>query len=355
MTQTIADYVASLRLRPDLASLKKADRFFSLLESKIARYTKKINKNGSILGVGQTVKGITALQKAEDKRTKASIKNSDLYANAQVKAYNKELAAIQRKARFEHKELKDKKLYLKRLAITQAKAASKVEKAVRYYNPPVQKAVKPVKNYGKSSDLMNSHISAFRQNQATLRQQLIEDKKLAAQIRADNRKQTAMDKMHGQALYMNRMYEQRRNSSPTKPVGAFAAGSYRNIGTLAGAGIAGFGLNSLNRVSQRLEMLPISMEAVAGSAEAAAEQLKFLEELGKRVGATRLELVPEYTKFFASAKGTKLENSSQMIFSNLTSYGKVMGLDQEEMKGSFRALTQMISKQQIYAEELKGQ
>jgi hypothetical protein len=202
---------------------------------------------------------------------------------------------------------------------------------------------------------MNSHISAFRQNQATLRQQLIEDKKLAAQIRADNRKQTAMDKMHGQALYMNRMYEQRRNSSPTKPVGAFAAGSYRNIGTLAGAGIAGFGLNSLNRVSQRLEMLPISMEAVAGSAEAAAEQLKFLEELGKRVGATRLELVPEYTKFFASAKGTKLENSSQMIFSNLTSYGKVMGLDQEEMKGSFRALTQMISKQQIYAEELKGQ
>lgn len=302
MAQTIADYVASLRLAPDVSSLKKADKFFSELEGKIARYTKKINKSGSLLGVGQTVKGITDLQKAEDRRTKASVTNVDKLAAAQVRAHNKELQALQKKERLL-----------------------------------------------KSSSLMNSHIPAFRQNQAAVRQQLIEDKKAAAQIRADNRKQTAMDRMHGQGLYMNRMYNQRQSAMNNRPVAAYAAGSYRNLGTLAGAGVAGFGLSSLNKVTQRLEMLPISMEAVAGSAEAAATQLKFLEELGKRVGATRLELVPEYTKFFASARGTKLEDSAQMIFANMTSYGKVMGLDQEEMKGSFRALTQMVSKQQIMA------
>jgi len=308
MTQTIADYVASLRLRPDLASLKKADRFFSLLESKIARYTKKINKNGSILGVGQTVKGITDLQRAEDKRTKASIGNIDKLANAQVRAYNKELQALQKKQRLT-----------------------------------------------KSSDLMNSHIPAFRQNQATLRKQLIEDKKLAAQIRADNRKQTAMDKMHGQALYMNRMYEQRRNSSPTKPVGAFAAGSYRNIGTLAGAGIAGFGLNSLNRAVRELEMLPVALEAVTGSSQRAAKELEYLNTLGNEIGATTRAIAPSYTKFLASAIGSPLEGQAQTTFRSTLRYSKIVGMDKEALKGTLRAITQIANKQKMMAEEVTGQ
>lgn len=269
MATTIADYVASLRLKPDLKSLNTADRFFKLLDSKVARYSKKINKSGNLLGVGNTVKGVQEVERAEAKRSKSNIANTAREADAHIKAYERRIKA--------ENQLERLRMANERLKLSQA-AGSRAAERHAYWR-----------------------------------------------------------------------------SNVNRPIAAQSAGSYRNLTTLGGAGIAGFGLSSLNKVTQRLEMLPISMEAVAGSAEEAAKQLQFLEELGKRVGATRLELVPEYTKFYASARGTKLEGEAQTIFSSLTSYGKVMGLDQEEMKGSFRALTQMISKQQIYAEELKGQ
>lgn len=125
---------------------------------------------------------------------------------------------------------------------------------------------------------------------------------------------------------------------------------------LAGGGIlSGFGLRALNTTLQELQMLPVALESVTGSAAEAKSQLAFLNRLGNEVGATRKELAPEYTKFFASAQGTALEKYTQSGYRSLTRYGKVMGLDQEAMKGTFKSITQMVSKQQIMAEELKGQ
>jgi hypothetical protein len=121
---------------------------------------------------------------------------------------------------------------------------------------------------------------------------------------------------------------------------------------MAGAGLAGFGFGSLSNTLQKLELLPVSLEAVTGSAEAAAKELEFLSKLGREIGATQLELAPEYTKMLASAFGTPLEKEIQNIFSSLTVYGKVMGLDQEAMKGTFKSISQMIGKQQIMASSL---
>lgn len=124
---------------------------------------------------------------------------------------------------------------------------------------------------------------------------------------------------------------------------------------VAGAAVAGFGIEALDDTLQKLQLLPVALEAVTGSATKAAEQLDFISKLGHNIGATRLELAPEYTKMLASAMGTSMEKDMPRIFSALTVYGKVMGLDQEEMRGSSKAVTQMINKQQIMAEELKGQ
>lgn len=128
-----------------------------------------------------------------------------------------------------------------------------------------------------------------------------------------------------------------------------------SIGTIAGATVGGFGLSGLNKRIQELELLPVSMESVTGSKAEASKQMAFLRRLGAEVGATQRELSPDYTKFFASAQGTALEPFAQSGFRSLTRYGKVMGLDQESMKGTFKAVTQMVNKQQIMAEELKGQ
>lgn len=149
------------------------------------------------------------------------------------------------------------------------------------------------------------------------------------------------------------------SSSPTNNRTSYsghgAVSGIRAAGTIAGFTAGGFGLSALNTKLQKLEMLPVSMEAVTGDKAKADQQLAFLNRLGHEVGSTRMELAPDYTKFFASAAGTPLEAHAQSGFRSLTRYGKVMGLDQEEMKGSFKAVTQMVNKQQIMAEELKGQ
>lgn len=110
-----------------------------------------------------------------------------------------------------------------------------------------------------------------------------------------------------------------------------------SIRNLTGVGLAGFGIGKLNERIQQLELLPVSMEAVTGNKTEANRQLAFIRSLGAEVGATRLELAPDYTKFLASAQGTKLEPFAQSGFRSLTRYGKVMGLDSESMKGTFKA------------------
>lgn len=373
MSQTIADYVASLRLSPDIASLKKADRFFGILESKVARHSKKINQAGNLLGVGNTVKGVKALEKAEAERVKKSIKGTDAAANAHVKAYQKEFKALERKAHFENKERNAQINHLRKLAIAEKKLAAerskaglRAEKGVRYYIPPTPKQVKSkptsaslhsshaqlyraLQNQPKSkptaSSLMNSHVQQFRflQNQKEAQAKAEKSTKYFDPTSA-NRTAERFGMQQGRyamAQEKHAYWQQQRASAGGRTVGVAGVGG--GLGALATAGVAGFGLSALNQVSQRLELLPVGLEAVTGSAEKAAVHLKFLEKLGRDVGATRLELVPEYTKMLASAIDTPLEQEMPKIFTSITRYGKVMGLDQESMKGTFKSVTQMIN------------
>ena len=76
---------------------------------------------------------------------------------------------------------------------------------------------------------------------------------------------------------------------------------------------------------------------------------QYLNNLGTRLGMTTRQLQPSFTQYLANAQGTALEPSLMRDFESFTQYGAVMGLSPEEMKGSLKAITQMVSKQQIYA------
>lgn len=114
-----------------------------------------------------------------------------------------------------------------------------------------------------------------------------------------------------------------------------------------------YGLSQVNTVSQELQANQLALKAVAG--DKAGGYSEFLNNLGNRLGMTTRDLQPGFTQYLASAQGTALEPTIQKDFTNFAQYGAVMGLGPEEMKGSLKAVTQMVSKQQIYAEELKGQ
>lgn len=171
---------------------------------------------------------------------------------------------------------------------------------------------------------------------------------------------TGFSMMDGAASpnFRGRMYERfvsgRSMTSNITGSNRTLGGSYH--GVMAGTGLlSGFGLSALNNRLATLQSNQVGLRTVAGSSQEYDKQRQFLLGLGARIGATQAELVPEYTKFFANAQGTALEPHAQYGFESLTQYGKVLGLDSESMKGTFRAVSQMVNKQQIMAEELKGQ
>lgn len=133
-----------------------------------------------------------------------------------------------------------------------------------------------------------------------------------------------------------------------------AAGALARYGVASLPFVGGvYGLSRANTISQELQANELALRAVAG--EKAGGYQEYLSSLGNRLGMTTRDLQPGFTQYLASAQGTALEPTIQRDFTNFTQYGAVMGLNPEQMKGSLKAITQMVSKQQIYAEELKGQ
>lgn len=109
-------------------------------------------------------------------------------------------------------------------------------------------------------------------------------------------------------------------------------------------------------VNKRIENLQRGLQALTGSTEGAAQEFEYLEEVSRKFGLSILDLADNYVKLSASAKETNLEGeATRKIFEATASTMAVLGGDTIQTERAFRALGQMMSKGQIYAEELKGQ
>ncbi|WYV99013.1 hypothetical protein Amme3_00017 [Pseudomonas phage vB_PpuM-Amme-3] len=137
--------------------------------------------------------------------------------------------------------------------------------------------------------------------------------------------------------------------------GIMGAGMGFMRGAIPGLGAA-FALSQLNQINQQLQGQNLAMTAVTGSEQAGMEQTDWLRGLADRVGFDFRQVGPSYNKLLASGltSGSSTE-SVQNIFQGVTEYGRVMGLDNESMKGSLRAIEQIMNKGQVMSEELKGQ
>lgn len=125
-------------------------------------------------------------------------------------------------------------------------------------------------------------------------------------------------------------------------------------GALPGLGAA-FAISAVNDINQQLIATSTALQAVSGSAEGYASNMKFLEDLTQEQGRNMRDVSPQFTSVLASAKASIGNEGTQDLFRGLTKYGTVMGLDAEAMKGSMRAISQMFSKDKIQAEEAQGQ
>jgi len=134
------------------------------------------------------------------------------------------------------------------------------------------------------------------------------------------------------------------------------------VGGLGGAAI-GAGLDGLLAVgkeisatTERYNRLQIALDTATGSTIKGAEAFSFVTSLARQTGLRIDDLADSYKGFSAASRGTKLEGKeTERIFTSIVKAGSAMMLSNEQVKGSLLAVSQMMSKGNVQAEELRGQ
>ena len=87
-----------------------------------------------------------------------------------------------------------------------------------------------------------------------------------------------------------------------------------------------------------------------------AQEINFLRAQADRLGIAFGTLANEYGKFAVAAQSANFTtDETRRVFLSIAEAGRVAKLSNEQLQGTFLALTQMMSKGRITAEELRGQ
>ncbi len=105
-----------------------------------------------------------------------------------------------------------------------------------------------------------------------------------------------------------------------------------------------------------LDSLERSFKAITGSSSAAQVELAFVNKTAKSLGLSLNSLEQSYKNILAASRDTKLEGRAiRDVFTAVSQASAVLGLSADDTSGTLRALSQMISKGTVQAEELRGQ
>lgn len=93
-----------------------------------------------------------------------------------------------------------------------------------------------------------------------------------------------------------------------------------------------------------------------GDVRKGADEMAYAAELSNRLGMELLKTTQDYGKLQSASRGTSLEGQkTRDIFTAVASASAVMGLSAEQQSGTLLAVSQMMSKGVVSAEELRGQ
>lgn len=136
---------------------------------------------------------------------------------------------------------------------------------------------------------------------------------------------------------------------------------------LAAAGAATFLTSKIIKTGMAMQRASIAMQAAVGASDVAMglstseraklqkDQLNFAQKLAKTYGLGLTDTVNEYAKFFAASSKYIGVTGSENLFKSFAKLSVVYGLTAEKQKRAMTAFTQMASKNQVMAEELKQQ
>ena len=132
--------------------------------------------------------------------------------------------------------------------------------------------------------------------------------------------------------------------------------NFINLRNTVAAGILIAGVREAAKTELAYQSVNRALISVTGSSEAARREMAFVERTAERLGLRLIASAQGYTKLTAAAKDTALEGQAvRNIYLAISEAGVALGLSNDELTGTYRALEQMISKGNVQAEELRGQ
>ena len=139
-----------------------------------------------------------------------------------------------------------------------------------------------------------------------------------------------------------------------------SVGSVSSAFSVLKTAIIGLGLGrlatSIVRTTMDFEKFNASLAAVTGNQQDARKEMQYITSLVRRMGLDFNTAADSYIKLAAAAKGTAI-NSQQVkdIFEAVSMASVALGLDAQTAQGALVAISQMMSKGKVTAEELRGQ
>lgn len=130
---------------------------------------------------------------------------------------------------------------------------------------------------------------------------------------------------------------------------------------LSAFGVVGgmYGLAELTKAayqaSLKMDNLNMAFQSIYGTSAAAGVKLEYVAAISDKLGLSFLDTAEGAKKLFAAAKGTEVEKNAEEIFTAFSTMGAALKLTGSEMESVFLAVSQMISKGKVSAEELRLQ
>lgn len=144
-------------------------------------------------------------------------------------------------------------------------------------------------------------------------------------------------------------------SSVRKSVGDVTGSIFSLQTAIGGIGIGLF-TQQIMEAGIAMQRIENALKAATGSAEGAGRELSFVRAEAQRLGLELETASKSFVTIAASAKGTALEGQGvRDIFTSVSEASTVLGLTADETQGALLAISQMMSKGKVSAEELRGQ
>lgn len=118
---------------------------------------------------------------------------------------------------------------------------------------------------------------------------------------------------------------------------------------------AGYGIKELVNTGREMMQLELMLKTVSGSTEAFNDNLEFTRKISNDLGIDVQNLTESYAKFYLAGKPLFARDTLQDAFKGTQSYFRLLGMTSEKIKLANKAIEQMMNKQRVNAEELKGQ